>query len=276
VSNIVGFLVAALIAQAIDAVYLFAVLPRTDGFEMLVLAFAPVFLVLGALTSMPSTARLCGPISFIAATQLALSSSYSADFASYANGTAASIIGLGATAIIIGVVRSVSAEWTAWRLLRRNRVDIAGVAASRSPATRTAFAALQLDRLSLVVPRLAVSAAGADGAAVSALADLRVGTNIVNLQRDAATLPERPRRAVRTMLDAIASHYRRRGLDEADPALLGLIDRAIAAVTEDPAAATRELLLRLGGIRRGLFPNAPPYAPPASPEFIQQPLARSA
>jgi hypothetical protein len=45
-------------------------------------------------------------------------------------------------------------------------------------------------------------------------------------------------------------------------------------VTRDPSTATRELLLALGGIRRGLFPNAPPYAPEAVPEFVQQPLAR--
>ena len=123
-----------------------------------------------------------------------------------------------------------------------------------------AFVALMLDRLSLVVPRLAVSAEGADGAAMSALADLRVGVNIIELQRDTMDLPERLRRAVGTMLDAIATHYRRRSLDPADDALLGVIDRVIATAVEDPATMTRDLLLRPGGIRRGLFPNAPPYA----------------
>jgi uncharacterized membrane protein YccC len=271
--NVLSFLVAAVVANVIDAIYLFAVLPQARDFEMLVLALAPVFLILGTLTSIPATARVSGPISFIAATQLAISSSYNADFTAYANSVAASIFGLGATAIIIRIVRSVRAEWTAWRLLRRNRIDIANIAATRSSADLTAFVALMLDRLTLVVPRLAVSAAGADGAAVSALADLRAGVNIVNLQRDVTTLPERPRRAVRTMLEAVARHYRRRSLEEADSALLGMIDRAIAAVTEDPAIPKRELLLRLGGIRRGLFPNAPPYTPEAVREFIRPPLA---
>ncbi len=63
VPNIVGFLVAAVIALVIDAIYLFAILPRAHDFEMLVLAFAPVFLLLGALASMPATARAGGPIS---------------------------------------------------------------------------------------------------------------------------------------------------------------------------------------------------------------------
>jgi uncharacterized membrane protein YccC len=256
VPNIVGFLVAAVIAIVIDAIYLFAILPRAHDFEMLVLAFAPVFLILGALASMPATARAGGPIALIAATQLALSSSYNADFTTYVNGSIAAIVGLAATAIIIRIFRSVSAEWTAWRLLRRNRVEVANIAACRSSTTLDVFATLMLDRLSLVVPRLALGAE----AATAALADVRVGVNIIELQHATAHLPEQLRRAVRTMLDAIATHYRRRNLDQADAALLRAIDRVIATAVQDPAIMSRELLLQLGGIRRGLFPNAPPYA----------------
>jgi uncharacterized membrane protein YccC len=218
-----------------------------------------VFLILGVLASMPATARAGGPIAFIATTQLALSSAYSADFPIYVNGSSAAIVGLAATAIIIGIFRSVSAGWTAWRLLRRNRIEIANIAANRSAATLGMFAALMLDRLSLVVPRLASSAEGADGAATSALADIRVGVNIIGLQRDAVHLPEQLRRAVRTMLDGVAAHYHRRNLDQADPALLGIIDGVIATAVQDPTNISRELLLQLSGIRRGLFPNAPPY-----------------
>jgi uncharacterized membrane protein YccC len=260
VLNIVGFLVAAIIAIVIDAIYLFAILPRAHDFEMLVLAFAPVFLTLGVLASMPATARAAGPIALIAATQLALSSSYNADFPTYVNGSLAAIVGLAATAIIISIFRSVSAQWVAWRLLRRNRVEIANIAANRSATTLDAFATLMLDRLSLVVPRLALSAEGADGAATSALADIRVGVNVLGLQRALAHLPEQLHRAIRTMLDSIAAHYRRRNLDQADATLLTKIDGAIAAAVQDPAAISNELLLQLSGIRRGLFPNAPPYA----------------
>ena len=259
VPNIVAFLAAAIIAIVIDAIYLFAILPQAHDFEMLALAFAPVFLILGVMASMPATAKAGGPIAFIAATQLALSSAYSADFPTYVNGSAAAIVGVGATAIIVRIFRSVSAEWTAWRLLRRNRVEIANIAANRSAATLGAFAAIMLDRLSLVVPRLAFSAERADGPATSALADIRVGVNIIGLQRNAVHLPEHFRRTVRTMLDGIATHYRRRNLNQANPALLGAIDGVIATVVQDPETMSRELLLQLGGIRRGLFPNAPHY-----------------
>jgi uncharacterized membrane protein YccC len=259
VPNIVGFLFGTVIAIVIDAIYLFAILPQAHDFEMLVLAFAPVFLILGVLSSMPATARAAGPIAFIAATQLALSSSYNADFASYANGSAAAIIGLGATAIIVGIFRSVSAEWTAWRLLRRNRIEVANIAANRSQENIDVFAALMLDRLSLVVPRLAVGTNGTDDSATSALADIRVGVNIIGLQRDAEQRPEQLRHALRIMLDAIASHYSRRNLDQADSVVLGTIDKAIATAVRDPATTSKDLLLQLGGIRRGLFPDAPHY-----------------
>ncbi len=221
------------------------------------LAFAPVFLLLGALASMPATARASGPISFIAATQLALSSSYSADFTTYVNGSVAAIVGLAATAIIIRIFRSVSAEWTAWRLLRRNRVEVANIAANRSPTTLDVFATLMLDRLSLVVPRLAL---GAEAATPPPLPTFALASISLNCSDATAHLPEQLRRAVRTMLDAIATHYRRRNLDQADAALLRAIDRVIATAVQDPAMMSRDLLLQLGGIRRGLFPNAPPYA----------------
>jgi uncharacterized membrane protein YccC len=259
VPNIVAFLLATLVAIVVDAIYLFAILPRAHDFEMLVLAFAPAFLTFGLLAGMPATARAGGPLAFVAATQLALSSSYSADFPSYVNGSAAAIIGLGAAAVIISIFRTVSAEWTAWRLLRRNRVDVANIAASRSHAALEAFAALMLDRLSLVVPRLALGINGADDGAASALADIRVGVNIIGLQHSAPHLPDQLHHVVHTMMDAIASHYRRHDLDQANAALLGIIDGVIATAVHDPATVTGELLLQLSGIRRGLFPNAPPY-----------------
>ena len=259
VPNIVAFLIATLIAIVVDAIYLFAILPRAHDFEMLVLAFAPAFLTFGLLAGMPATARAGGPLAFVAATQLALSSSYSADFPSYVNGSAAAIIGLAAAAVIISIFRTVSAEWTAWRLLRRNRVDVANIAANRSHAALEASAALMLDRLSLVVPRLALGTNGADDGAASALADIRVGVNIIGLQHSVPHLPDQLRHVVSTMMDAIASHYRRHNLDQANAGLLGIIDGVIATAVQDPATVTGELLLQLSGIRRGLFPNAPPY-----------------
>ena len=274
--SIVAFLWGAIAALVIDAIYLFAILPQVHDFEMLVLALAPVFLIIGALASMPATARTFAPLGLLIAILLALSSSYSADFATYANNGAAAIIGLAVTAIIIRIVRSVSAGWTAQRLLRRNRADIRNAALNRDAHSRIAFAQLMLDRLSLVAPRLGASAEGADDAALAALRDLRVGINIVDLQRLTAGLSGEVRHAVRTMLDAVAAHYRRHRSVKASPALLAAIDRTIAAAASEPGNGRGDVLLQLGGIRRGLFPEAAHYAPEIAATIGEAAAARSA
>jgi uncharacterized membrane protein YccC len=266
VPSILKFIAAAIVAQVVDAIYLFAVLPLVHDFEMLVLVLAPFYLFLGLLMAVPATAPIGGPIAFIAATQLALSSSYNADFASYTNGAIASIVGLALAAIAIRLVRSVGAEWAAERLLRRNRRDIADAALQHGIESRMAFIALILDRLSLVVPRLAASAQNADAAVVSALADLRVGVNIVELRQHRASLPPSAEASVDALRKGVAAHYRQRISQPPDPQLLDLIDGAIAAVTTTSVAALPDLLRALVGLRRALFPEAPPYLPnPAEP-----------
>lgn len=264
--SIMRLLYAAVIGVVIDAVYLFAVLPAVHDFEILVLALAPFYLLLGVFASMPATAQVGGPIAFMSATVLALSSSYQADFASYANSGLAIVVGLGGAAVVMGIVRSVGADVAAGRLIRANRADIAAAASRRGAADPVAFAALMLDRLAMVVPRLAASARGADTLAARALADVRVGWNVVKLQRELRGLPREAHLAVTTMLDGVAEHYRHRHTPAAvRRVLLATIDHALAAVTSTPTAETRTMLLGISGIRQALFPLAPPYAPLPSP-----------
>ncbi|HUC16116.1 MAG TPA: FUSC family protein [Acetobacteraceae bacterium] len=258
-SEITSFTYCVLIALVLDAVYLFVILPQVDGFGMLMLAFAPAYLLLGVLAAFPPTAIAATPVAFLSATLLALSSRYSADFASFVNDGIAALIGLGATSIIIRIIRSVSAEWTTARLLRRNRVDIARAALNHDPQTREAFAGLMVDRLGLVVSRMAASAPDTAKTAAAALADLRVGMNVIDLQNAMGRLTKAERDAVHAMLTALAQHFLHRrpaGLE-----LREAIDRAIAAVTSKPDAATPDMLRCLSGIRRALFPDAAPYTP---------------
>ena len=263
--SIYRLLRAALLGVAIDAVYLFAILPRVHDFEILALVLAPLYLLLGVLASMPSTAGIGGPIAFMSATVLALSSSYQADFAAYANSGLAIVVGLASAAVTMSIVRSVGAHWAAERLLRANRADIAAAAARRGATDRFAFAALMLDRLAMVVPRLAMSRHGTDFAAARALADVRVGWNVVNLQRELGALPRAAQTAVIALLDGVAEYYRRPRPGPARRVLLATIDHALAAVTAEPVAQPRTMLRGISGIRQALFPAAPPYDPMPAP-----------
>lgn len=272
VPAIVSFTIFSTVALVIDTVYLFAILPMIDGFPMLVLVLAPVFLVIGIGMVKPASTNAAMALAANSATLMGLQSAYSADFAAFLNSGFALVFGMSVAAIVTGLVRSVGAEWSAWRLLRAGWADLAAVAAPRgggASADRTVFAGRMLDRLGMLTPRLAMVAPGADVAAADALADLRIGLNIVDLQRGRPALPPEARRAVDALLDALSRFFDRHASAVAAPPpeqLLRLIDRALARVTATglPGRRSRSMLLALVGIRRGLFPDAPPYKP-ASP-----------
>jgi uncharacterized membrane protein YccC len=192
---------------------------------------------------------------------LSLADVYNADFTTFANNSLATVVGMGTAATFTRIVRSVGAVWSARRLLRANRRDLARVAASQGAFDQPTLTALIIDRLCELAPRLAASDAHADKAVADALTDLRVGLNVLNLQRDSAALPADARVTIARTLEGVAGHFRHRPSQRADDALRADIDRAIVAVTSVSGARTRNLLLELVGIRHNLFPNAPPYQP---------------
>jgi uncharacterized membrane protein YccC len=265
VPSIVKFIYGALAALVIAGVYLFAILPMAHDFTMLALALSPLFLPLGVLMAAPATAGFAGPVAFLTATLLALTSAYSADFPSYANGAAATIVGLAAAAVVLRLVRSVGADWAAQRLLRANRADVAEAASHGGAADRLAFAVLMLDRLGEVIPRIAASADGADAAAGAALAEIRVGINVVDLQRASAACSGLPSQALDRVLRGVAAHFRARAGGPPDGALLDAIDAGIGTCCGAGVPMGRDILLALAGIRRALFRDAPPYRPAPEP-----------
>jgi hypothetical protein len=125
-----------------------------------------------------------------------------------------------------------------------------------------------MDRLGQLVPRLASNdnraLAGIDG-----LAELRVGYNLLDLQRDRRALPEPARARIGTVLDRFAAHFRdlETGATPA-PALLEAIDTGLAAVAGEHGPAAVDAAQALVGLRRGLFPDA---AGPSVPDL--QPAA---
>jgi uncharacterized membrane protein YccC len=258
---ILQFLYLTLAAVAIAAVYLFVVLPVVVGFDMLTLVFAPTFLVLGALIAMPATNFSGMVIAVNVASLLSISDVYNANFAAYANNALATVVGMAAAATFTRIVRSVGAEWSARRLMRANRREIARVASHQGTLDQSTLTALMLDRLCELVPRLAASVPHADRAAAAALLDLRTGLNVVHLRRDSADLPVEVHAAIGRALDGIAGYFRTRAPRPPDGALRGDIDRAIVAVTVASGPRTGDLLLELVGIRHNMFPDAPPYQP---------------
>ncbi|WP_428492411.1 FUSC family protein [Rhodopila sp.] len=267
-----NFLVIALISVAAVGIGLFAILPNVHDFEMLALVLAAFFIPVGLLIARPATQPMGSALGFLTATLLSLQGAYSADFVSYADGSFAALLGVASAAVVTALMRSVGAEWSARRLLRADWRDLAAIPTSptlhdQALHDRDTMAGLLLDRLGLLVPRLAAVGAGNDLAAVDALADLRIGINLADLrnQRDVMTSPLR--QAVDTVLHGVAAHFAAQaaaGRQLRLPAtVLRDIDCALDAAIAD--ADARDLLLQLVGLRRGLFADAPPYRPPPFP-----------
>jgi len=258
-----GFLVWTIYSVPLSAFYLLAVLPAVHSFEMLMLACAPAFLVLGVLIARPATFGRAMPFMFGIAGTLALQDTNTADAASFINSTLAQLAGLALAVLVISVFRSVGAGWTARRLLRAGWGELAQIGDGRNVPSVAAFSARMVDRIALLTPRLAQAGAQQDLQAADALVDLRIGLNMTQLLAVRAELG-RSQAALWALLEHLSQHFAARPRVDAveDEHLLASIDNALRSVSAVAASsARRDALAALAGIRRDLFPQAAPYEP---------------
>jgi uncharacterized membrane protein YccC len=267
-----NFMVVTVLGVAAVGIGLFGVLPLVHDFEMLALVLAAFFVPVGLLMAMPATQPLGTGLGFLTATFLSLQSAYTADFVSYADSSFSALVGVSGAAAITALMRSVGSEWSARRLMRANWRDLAAIPRHHAPHDRTVLLGLLLDRLGLLVPRLAAVGSGNDLAAVDTLKDVRIGVNMVDLQRDRDTMPLPVRAAVDDVLAGTAAQFAVQAKAgrawPASPALLDAIDRALSAAVELPGERARDLLLQLVGVRRGLFADAAPFRPRPSSDDL--------
>lgn len=258
-----GFLVWTIYSIPLSAFYLLAVLPAIHSFEMLVLACAPFFLVLGVFMARPATFGRAMPFLFGIAGTLALQDTNTADAASFINATLAQLAGLALAVLVIGVFRSVGAGWTARRLLRAGWGELERIGDGRQRPSVPEFSARMVDRIALLTPRLALAGPQEDLQAADALVDLRIGLNMTALLAVREELG-RSQAALSALLEHLSRHFAARPQVDTleDARLLVSLDNALRSVS---AAATsdarRAALAALAGIRRDLFPQALPYEP---------------
>lgn len=261
-----GFLVYTVYSIPLAALYLLAILPAVHGFETLLLACAPTFLVLGVLIARPATFGRTMPFIFGICGALALVDTHNADLLSFANGVLAQIVGLVTAGVITGVFRSVGAGWTARRVLKAGWSELASLGSGERVTSLAEFSARMVDRIGLLTPRLAQAhAAGGhrDLSADDALRDLRVGRNMTVLQSARARLG-RADAAIGPLMTQLARHFARQPAPhrEGGPPLLDALDNALRALCAGAGDATqRDALAALTGMRRDLFPHARPYRP---------------
>jgi uncharacterized membrane protein YccC len=261
----VSFLVMSIISIPFAALYLFAILPAVDGFPMLALALAPALLTLSYLQARPKSAGagIALILGFVGA--LNLQATFSADFPQFLNGSLALEAGIAIALAVTRLLRSVGAGWAAKRILKRGWREVVALARHPRDIDADAWTSAMLDRLGLISARVAL--AGPEDAvdAHEALADMRVGLNLLDLHASMGVVGAGPGRSLQEVLSGVGGAFERRLAGhsiDAEIGLLGAIDRAIDHLASLPMErAPLRGFTALTGIRRNLFPQAAPYAP---------------
>lgn len=267
-----GFLKWTLWSIPISAVYVLVLMPTVQDFGMLVLICAPLFLVLGFYLPRPTHFMPAMALIFGVAGTLAMHDTASADLVSFLNSMVGQIVGVVVAARVTRLVRSVGADWSARRIQRATWRELGDMAASSQPqyAQSDAYAVRMLDRIGLLAPRIAQAGGTVEGVAANdALRDLRMGADIAVLQRVRAQLPLATSAA---LLGGISRFFRQRAegrMNPRPPGLLPQIDEALDAVLgardAGSSAASRSAVTALVGLRRNLFPDAPPALASTTP-----------
>lgn len=252
-----GFTVAAL---PLSAVYLFGILPAVDGVAQLAVALAPALLFMGYLQADPARAPYALPMLACFIVAMGFLDRFTVDYARFYNVAFAQMGGVIVTIAAARLFRSVGAEWSVRRILRRSWRDVAALATSGRAGDEVAWSRRMHDRVGLVASRIALM----PDSEADALRDLRVGRNVIRIRRaqQIATQPARePLDALLSQTRAFYADRAARGHAERPPAsLLAAIDAALAALPGLPPGETRRHgLLALTGLRRNLFPGARAY-----------------
>jgi uncharacterized membrane protein YccC len=252
---IASMLRTSLFAMTGVGVYCYAVLPRIYTFEGLCMALLPAGMLVGVLISRPATFMLGMNITATGATQMALENGFTSNFTSWANNSIAVIVGLSSALVTTLLIRSFGAAWTAQRLMRASWREIANAAKADGGEDSGVLIGITVDRLGLILPRLAGQ--DADPSVRAELGNLRVGLDIVGLHREQWRLPPVARAACNKVFAGVGAHYHGNPRRPAPTSLCEAIDDAINTLVDDPHSH-KSALMQLSGLRCVLFPAASP------------------
>ena len=268
---IVSFLVWTLLSMPLTALYLFLILPAIDGFPMLALALSPALLVIGYFQAQPkySGAAMAMTLGFIGG--VSLLPVFSASMPEFLDSNLAECVGVAVALASTRLLRSVGAGWAARRILKQGWREVAALARRSRGFDAEGWIGAMLDRVGLVSARVALASPEDSVDAYDALADMRIGINVLNLQAASDALGGASAQSIQVALSAVADTFEHR-LSDASPkpasTLLTAIDQAISDLAYAPSSPDMSLgidsaqvrgFAALTGLRRNLFPDAAPF-----------------
>jgi uncharacterized membrane protein YccC len=259
---ILAFSVAAAVGIVLAALYNFAIFPAIDGFPLLAAALFPPLFLFGLIMGNPSTTPKGLALAVTFGSALALHDTSTADFAAFLNANLAVFVATFVAVFINHAMRSMTAEAGVQRLRRMTWGAIGRLAGRSKLEDPAEAAAVLVDRVALLAPKLALPQPAGAQVADGALHDLRVAMNTVELRLAQGTLPRGDRDRVQGVVDGIAAFFSDRVRDATASAprrLLERVDEALGALTGRPGAPEVNAVLNLVGLRHNLFPAAAPF-----------------
>ena len=166
--------------------------------------------------------------------------------------------------VTVGLFQTIGTEHSVGRLIRAAWRDVARRASGRAPDTAR-WTSQMLDRIGLLLPRLAAREQDPGKPLLDALVDLRIGFVAGQLEMLARAAAPGERALVGDMLAKLSGAFpaTSAGANPEPPAdnLLTELDRTVALFAADPSPERRRHgLVLLTSLRRNLFPEAPAYA----------------
>ncbi|MDM0117460.1 FUSC family protein [Variovorax sp. J22R133] len=257
------FIAWSLIAVPVAALYVFAILPAVDGFGAFALVMSPLFFGTALYLTTPQHWLRALGFALVSQTLLALQPALRADFESFTTVAVGTVTGGLIALLVTSLMHVVSPETSASRILRAGWRELAALAAGRASSVPDA-ASRMLDRVGMLIPRLARLAGNTEFQRADALNDLRLGVNTATLREVAQASgggPVAP--AIDALMGHLANHFgvqSRRGHVPPGAEMLVALDNAIVQILALGGAAPRlKGLVAATGLRRGLFPDAPPF-----------------
>jgi uncharacterized membrane protein YccC len=254
------FFTWAAVSIPLTAVLLFLIIPAAHEFETLALMLAIPFLAIGTMLSHPRFTMAAMLLTVNTASFLGLQGAYDADFTAFFNSSVAGVCGVLFALCWTMLTRPFGAELAMRRLLRASWKDLAETAAGSHRGDYAHLTSHMLDRLGLLVPRLAASD---DDHRDAGFGELRVGFSTLDLQRDEHRLPAIAHDAVDRVLQSVAGHYQacvdNHGHRQPPASLREEIDQALSLTKAELSRAAREAQNALVELRITLFPDAASY-----------------
>jgi uncharacterized membrane protein YccC len=256
------------VSAPVAALYSFAILPAVDGFGALALALLPLFFGTALYLATPRYWLQTLGFALVSQTLIALQPTQGADFTTFMTISVAALVGAIVALTVTSLMRVISAETSSWRILHAGWRELAALASGRSSEAATAWAGRMLDRVALLLPRLARATGDQRLRYADALTDLRLGVNVVDLREIAQNVNLTAATRIERVLHGVATHFgalKRRSHASPDAGLLREIDGAIEQLLKLDAGEVRVRgLAAATGLRRAMFPEAPAYRPEES------------